>query len=157
MCLAVLRSLLLLPLLDPQVNRSWDKCTDVEASVGTTKGILPETCGQDTLFREDLNMAYGHKAKELGMDRFVDNTYLFEVMCRYFGISHRNPSMNPEQAIPYLKTTSADEWQRHLKRHISRIHQLFALKSHEHFANTAHHCNSRYARLFKHTSISHMR
>ena len=53
------------------------------------------------------------------MGRLVDNTYLFEVMCRYFGISHRNPSMTPEQALPFLKATSAAEWQRHLKRHIA--------------------------------------
>jgi alkaline phosphatase len=68
---------------------------------------------------DQLLLAYGHKAKELGMDRFVDNTYLFEVMCRYFGISFKNPSMTPEQAKPFVKTASASEWQRHMKNHIS--------------------------------------
>ncbi|HEY5523460.1 MAG TPA: alkaline phosphatase, partial [Desulfuromonadaceae bacterium] len=59
---------------------------------------------------DQLLLAYGHKARELGMDRLVDNTYLFEVMCRYFGVSFRNPSMTPEQAKPFLKTVSAGEW-----------------------------------------------
>ena len=68
---------------------------------------------------DQLLLAYGHKAREFGMDRFVDNTYLFEVMCRYFGIRHNNPFMTPEQAQPFLKTTSAAEWQRHLRRHIA--------------------------------------
>ena len=68
---------------------------------------------------DQLLLAYGHKAREFGMDRLVDNTYLFEVMCRYFGISHRNPSMTSAQAQPFLKTVSAREWQRHLKQHIS--------------------------------------
>ncbi len=68
---------------------------------------------------DQLLLAYGHKARELGMDRFVDNTYLFEVMCRYFGISFKNPSMTPEQAKPFIKTTSAGEWQNHMKRHIA--------------------------------------
>jgi len=68
---------------------------------------------------DQLLLAYGHKARELGMDRLVDNTYLYEVMCRYFGVSHRNPVMTPAQALPFLKTVSADEWQRHMKRHIA--------------------------------------
>jgi alkaline phosphatase len=68
---------------------------------------------------DQLLLAYGHKAREFGMDRFVDNTYLFEVMCRFFGISHRNPSMTPSQALPFLKTSSISEWQRHLKSHIA--------------------------------------
>ena len=68
---------------------------------------------------DQLLLAYGHKAHELGMDRLVDNTYLFEVICRYFGISYKNPSMTPEQAKPFIKTTSISEWQNHMKNHIS--------------------------------------
>lgn len=68
---------------------------------------------------DQLLLAYGRKARELGMDRLVDNTYLFEVMCRYFGISHRNPVMTSAQALPFLTTVSAREWQHHLKQHIS--------------------------------------
>lgn len=68
---------------------------------------------------DQLLLAYGHKAQELGMGCLVDNTYLFDVMCRYFGVSHRNPAMTPAQAQPFLKTVSAAEWQRHLKHHIA--------------------------------------
>jgi alkaline phosphatase len=53
------------------------------------------------------------------MSRLVDNTYLFEVMCRYFGISHRNPSMTQEQARPFMQKASAAEWQQHMKLHIA--------------------------------------
>jgi alkaline phosphatase len=68
---------------------------------------------------DQLLLAYGHKARELGMDRLVDNTYLFEVMCRYFGIQHRNPTMTPVQALPFLKSASISEWQHHMKLHIA--------------------------------------
>lgn len=68
---------------------------------------------------DQLLLAYGHKAREFGMDRLVDNTYLFEVMCKYFGVSHRNPSMTSAQARSFLKTASADEWRRHLRLHIA--------------------------------------
>jgi alkaline phosphatase len=53
------------------------------------------------------------------MDRMVDNTYLFEVMCRYFGLSHRNPSMTARQAQPLIQSVSARDWQQHLKLHIA--------------------------------------
>ena len=66
---------------------------------------------------DQLLLAYGYRAKEFGMDRLVDNTYLFEVMCRYFGVSHRNPSMTSAQALPFLKVATATEWQRHMKLH----------------------------------------
>jgi alkaline phosphatase len=68
---------------------------------------------------DQLLLAYGHRAKELGMDRHVDNTYLFEAMCRYFGVSHTNPSMSAEAARPFLKTATAEEWRRHLRLHIA--------------------------------------
>jgi alkaline phosphatase len=68
---------------------------------------------------DQVLLAYGHKAREMGMDRLVDNTYLFEVMCRFFGVGYRNPSMTPEQALPFQKAASASEWHNHLKRHIA--------------------------------------
>lgn len=68
---------------------------------------------------DQLLLAYGHRAQEFGMNRLVDNTHLFEVMCRYFGVRHRNPAMTTEQAQPFIKTVSAMEWQHHMKRHIS--------------------------------------
>jgi alkaline phosphatase len=68
---------------------------------------------------DQLLLAYGHKAREFGMERLVDNTYLFEVMCRYFGVQHRNPSMTAAQAQPFLKEVSDSDWQRHMKSHIA--------------------------------------
>jgi alkaline phosphatase len=68
---------------------------------------------------DQLLLAYGHRAKEMGMDRHVDNTYLFEVMCRYFGVSHRNPAMSAKEAEPFIKSASLEEWQRHLRLHIA--------------------------------------
>jgi alkaline phosphatase len=68
---------------------------------------------------DQMLLAYGHKAKELGMDRYVDNTYLFDVMCRYFGVRHRNPSMTAQQAQSFYKSESAREWKLHLTKHIA--------------------------------------
>ena len=68
---------------------------------------------------DQLLLAYGHRAREFGMDRLVDNTYLFEVMCRYFGISHRNPTMTAREALPLIPPVSTAEWRSHMKRHIA--------------------------------------
>lgn len=68
---------------------------------------------------EQLVLAYGHRAREMKLEGLVDNTDLFQAMCRYFGISHRNPAMTPEQAAPFLRVSSREEWQRHAKLHIA--------------------------------------
>jgi len=57
---------------------------------------------------EMLLLAYGHKASELGLDRLVENTALFGVMCRYFGVRHTNPTMTREQAKPFLTASNED-------------------------------------------------
>jgi len=52
---------------------------------------------------EDMALlAYGHRAKEMGLDRWVDNTALFGTMCRFFGVRHQNPSMTLAEARPHL-------------------------------------------------------
>lgn len=51
---------------------------------------------------DQLLLAYGHRAKELGLDRLVDNTALFGVLCQAFGLRHTNPVMTPEQARPFV-------------------------------------------------------
>jgi alkaline phosphatase len=89
-----------------------------DGKAGIRRGNVGFTSCNHTA-EDQLLLAYGHKARELGMDRLVDNTYLFDAMCRYFGVSHRNPSMTLAQAQPYLKAVTAQEWQRHLKRHIA--------------------------------------
>lgn len=85
---------------------------------GVRRGNIGFTSCNHTA-EDQLLLAYGHKAKEHGMDRLVDNTYLFEVMCRYFGIRNKNPLMTPAQAQPFIKSASASEWQLHLKSHIA--------------------------------------
>lgn len=51
---------------------------------------------------DQMLLAYGHKARELGLDGLVDNTALFGVLCRVFGVRHKNPAMTQAQARPHL-------------------------------------------------------
>jgi alkaline phosphatase len=99
-------------------HSSYGKSVKGQPWAGVRRGNVGFTSCNHTA-EDQLLLAYGHKARELGMDRLVDNTYLFEVMCRHFGISHKNPSITPEQAKPYIKTATAAEWQRHMKSHIA--------------------------------------
>jgi len=68
---------------------------------------------------EQILLAYGHKAREMGIGRYVDNTHLFNVMCRFFGIKYKNPTMAEEEAKPFIKAMSPEEWKRHMELHIS--------------------------------------
>jgi alkaline phosphatase len=99
-------------------HNSYGKDSKGQAAALIRRGNVGFTSCNHTA-EDQLLLAYGNKARELGMDRLVDNTYLFEVMCRYFGINHRNPSMTREQAAPFLKTASNSEWQHHLRMHIA--------------------------------------
>jgi alkaline phosphatase len=99
-------------------HSSYGKSVKGQPSAGVRRGNVGFTSCNHTA-EDQLLLAYGHKAREFGMDRMVDNTYLFEVMCRYFGVQHRNPSMTPAQALPFLKSASISEWQRHMKLHIA--------------------------------------
>lgn len=66
---------------------------------------------------DQLLLVYGHKAKEQGLDRLVENTDLYGVMCRAFGVHHVNPTMTLAQARPFLLTRVADT--ESLRRHIA--------------------------------------
>ncbi|MDP2847640.1 MAG: alkaline phosphatase [Humidesulfovibrio sp.] len=65
---------------------------------------------------DQLLLAYGHQAKELGLDRLVDNTALFDVMCRAFGVTHKNPTMSLAQARPLIlaKVKGVGMFRRHI-------------------------------------------
>lgn len=89
-----------------------------DGKIGIRRGNVGFTSCNHTA-EDQLLLAYGHKARDLGMNRLVDNTYLFDVMCRYFGISYRNPVMTATQAEPFVKAVTALEWQRHLRLHIA--------------------------------------
>ncbi len=68
---------------------------------------------------DQLLLAYGHKAKEMGLDRLVDNTALYGVMCRVFGVRHQNPAMTQAQARPHLLARARDVDPESLRRHIA--------------------------------------
>ncbi len=58
---------------------------------------------------DQLLLAYGHRAGELGLNRLVDNTALFGAMCRFFGIRHQNPAMTLAEARPHLLAAARTE------------------------------------------------
>jgi len=66
---------------------------------------------------DQLLLVYGHKAKEQGVDRLVENTELFNVMCRAFGVHHVNPAMTLAEARPFLLAKATDP--ESLRRHIA--------------------------------------
>ncbi|MBM4309005.1 MAG: alkaline phosphatase [Deltaproteobacteria bacterium] len=68
---------------------------------------------------DQILLSYGYKANQLGLNRHVDNTYLFTAMCKYFGIQYQNPTMTEEEAKPFIKTASLEEWRRHMELHIA--------------------------------------
>ncbi|MBM4339753.1 MAG: alkaline phosphatase [Deltaproteobacteria bacterium] len=68
---------------------------------------------------DQIILSFGHKANQLDLNRHVDNTYLFTAMCKFFGIQHQNPTMTEEEAKPFIKTASLEEWRRHMELHIA--------------------------------------
>jgi alkaline phosphatase len=68
---------------------------------------------------DQLLLSYGNRSKELGLGRHVDNTYLFSAMCEFFGIKYTNPTMSEEEAKPFIKVASLEEWKRHMALHIA--------------------------------------
>lgn len=68
---------------------------------------------------DQILLCYGYKANQLGLNRHVDNTYLFLAMCKFFGIQYQNPTMTEEEAKPFIKTASLEEWRRHMELHIA--------------------------------------
>lgn len=68
---------------------------------------------------DQILLSYGYKADQLGLNRHVDNTYLFTAMCQFFGIKYQNPAMTEEEARPFIKTASLEEWKKHMELHIA--------------------------------------
>jgi alkaline phosphatase len=68
---------------------------------------------------DQILLSYGHKANQLGLNRHVDNTYLFTAMCKFFGIQYQNPTITEEEAKPFIKTASLEEWRKHMELHIA--------------------------------------
>ncbi len=65
---------------------------------------------------DQLLLVYGHRAKEQGLDRLVENTDLYGVLCRAFGVHHVNPTMTLAQARPFLlaRTVDTESPRRHI-------------------------------------------
>ena len=68
---------------------------------------------------DQIVLSYGHRSKELGLARHVDNTYLFTAMCEFFGIKYKNPTMTEEEAKPFIKTVSLRDWIKHMELHVA--------------------------------------
>ncbi|MCX8084596.1 MAG: alkaline phosphatase [Calditerrivibrio sp.] len=68
---------------------------------------------------DQIVIAYGHKAHELGIKSYIDNTDLYFAMSKFLGLKYKNPVMTEEEARSYLKSISMKEWMEHLKLHIS--------------------------------------
>jgi alkaline phosphatase len=68
---------------------------------------------------DQIVLAYGYGVKQFGLNRHIDNTYLFDVMCRFMGVKYKNPSMTEEEAKSHIKTASVAEWEKHMRLHIA--------------------------------------
>ncbi len=68
---------------------------------------------------DQILLSYGYKSKELGLGRYVDNTYLFSAMCEFFGIRYKNPTMTEEEVKPFIKTASIRDWIKHMELHVA--------------------------------------
>ncbi len=68
---------------------------------------------------DQILLTYGYKAGELGIGRYIDNTYLFQAMCKYFSIKYKNPTMTEKESKSFIKVASSKEWKRHMELHIS--------------------------------------
>jgi alkaline phosphatase len=68
---------------------------------------------------DQIVLIYGKRSRELGVTAYIDNTDLFNVMCNFFNITFANPTMTAKAAAPYIKTASREQWERHLRLHVS--------------------------------------
>jgi len=68
---------------------------------------------------DQILLSYGYKADRLGLNRQVDNTHLFSAMCKFFDIKYKNPTMTEEEAKPFIKTASLEEWRKHMELHVA--------------------------------------
>lgn len=68
---------------------------------------------------DQLVLVYTRKSYGFEFKNFIDNTELFNLVCKYLGIKHTNPKMNRQDAVTYAKVINTDEWKKHLELHIS--------------------------------------
>ncbi len=68
---------------------------------------------------DQLVVAFGKSARQLGMNGFIENTDIFEIISRYFGVKYKNPAMTAVEAEPLIKAITRAQWERHMKLHVS--------------------------------------
>jgi alkaline phosphatase len=68
---------------------------------------------------DQLVVIYGREARAMGVPGYIENTDLFKVMCKFFHVRFTNPTMTSSAAKPYIRTASREEWERHLRLHVS--------------------------------------
>jgi alkaline phosphatase len=92
--------------------------SDYTATPQIRRGNVGFTSNNHTA-EDQIALIYGKKARHLGVAGYVDNTDLFRVMCNFFNVTYSNPKMTSKAARPYIKVVSHDQWQRHLRLHVS--------------------------------------
>lgn len=68
---------------------------------------------------DQMALIYGLRASQLGVPAYIDNTELFNVMCKFFNVKFTNPTMTAIAAASYIKVASQAEWERHMRLHVS--------------------------------------
>lgn len=68
---------------------------------------------------DQLVVAFGQSARQLGMNGYIENTDLFKIISRYFGVKYKNPAMTAGEAEPLIKAITRAQWERHMKLHVS--------------------------------------
>ena len=98
----------------------YEKITDIfwDGKAILRRGNVGFTSTEHT-GEDQIVLSYGYKAKELGLGRFMDNTYLFTAMCTFFNITYKNPTMTEEEARPFIKQASLRDWLRHRELHVT--------------------------------------
>jgi len=98
----------------------YEKITDIfwDGKAILRRGNVGFTSTEHT-GEDQIVLSYGYKAKELGLGRFMDNTYLFTAMCTFFNVTYKNPTMTEEEARPFIKQASLRDWLRHRELHVT--------------------------------------
>ena len=91
---------------------------DASASPPVRRGNVGFTSNNHTA-EDQLVVIYGREAEEMGVRGYIENTDLFKVMCKFFHVRFTNPTMTSSAAKPYIRTASREDWERHLRLHVS--------------------------------------
>jgi alkaline phosphatase len=68
---------------------------------------------------DQIALIHGRKSHLLGARGYMQNTDLFNIMCKYFNVKFANPTMTATAASPYIRVASREQWERHMRLHVS--------------------------------------